>query len=404
MAVYLYKAKDIINNKIIRGELELENEQLVKKFLSDKYFYPISIRKKNVLNSDLSEIGIFKTRVKMSDITFFCKQFAAMIQAGISIGRALEICIQQATNRSFKKNLINIHEEVNKGITLSEACKKEGIFPDILVSMIECGEVSGNLDVVLHQVVEHFDTQLGTARKLKKALTYPALTLMIVIAVVIIMMVKVIPAFVEMFESTGVELPLPTQIMMKVSHFMVANGWILGIMTVGLVIGIINIKKIETGRKFVDELSLKLPLFGDLNKKALSATFAKTLAMLVASGLPMLQAMEIVKKVMNHAVAWEEIDQAIEELKHGSTLHRALKGSRIYPAIMFSMIHVGEETGALDEMMVKIGNYFNEEVQTTIDSLMVLIEPALTVLIAFVVGGIMLAVILPTFTMATAMM
>ncbi len=404
MPIYLYKAKDITRNKIVNGEIELDNELQVKKFLTDKYFYPLSVRKKNALNSDLSEVGIFKTPIRLNDITFFCKQFAAMIQAGISIGRALEICIEQANNKSLKKHLVTIHENVNKGRTLSEACKEEAIFPELLVSMIECGEASGNLDVVLNQVVEHFDNQLGTGRKLKKALSYPAITLVIVMVVVILMMVKVIPSFVEMFASTGVELPAATKLMIKISNFFVNNGLILGGIVVLLVIGLWNIKKWKEGRQFVDEMALKLPLIGELNKKTLSALFSKTLSMLIASGLPMLQAMEIVKKVMNNVVASEEIDKAIEELKQGSSLYHALRGSKIYPTIMYSMISVGEETGALDEMLIKIGHYFSEEVETTIDSLMVLIEPALTVLIAIVVGGIMLAVILPTFSMATAMM
>lgn len=404
METYLYKAKDILKNKIVKGEIEADNEGLVKKILADKYMYPIFIRKKTALNSDLDDIPFFQKPIKMTDITFFCKQFAAMIQAGISIGRALEICIQQTSHKTFKKHITNMHEEVNRGKPLSEAAAEEKIFPDLLVSMIECGEVSGNLDVVLNQVVDHFDIQLATTRKLKKALTYPVLVLVVVAIVVFIMMVKVIPNFVAMFEDIDVELPLPTRIVMSMSNFFAAH-WLPIVVVTGILVFLgMNIKKLEAGRKAVDRLSLQLPLFGQLNKKALSALFAKTLAMLVTSGLPMLQAMEIIKKVLNNAVAEEELDEAIESLKHGNTLYESIRKSKIYPVIMFSMISVGEESGALDEMLVKIGNYFNEEVQLTIDSLMVLIEPVLTVFIAVIVGGIMLAVILPTFTAAAAIM
>lgn len=404
MEIYLYKAKDILHNKIVKGEIETETEDMVKRVLADKYLYPIFIRKKNAMNSDLSEIGIFKKPIKMIDITFFCKQFAAMIQAGISVGRALEICGEQTTHKTFKKHIMNIHEEINRGRTLTEATRDEKIFPDLLVSMIECGEASGNLDVVLNQVVEHFDTQLGTSRKLKKALTYPMLVLVVVAVVVVIMMIKVIPNFVTMFEDIDVELPLATRMVMAVSDFFVTQWPIVFVITGLLAVIGFNIKKIPRGKRALDSLSLKLPLFGQLNKKALSALFAKTLSMLVASGLPMLQAMDILKRVMNNVVAEEELDKAIESLKHGNTLYDSLRGSQIYPVIMFSMISVGEETGKLDEMLVKIGNYFNEEVQTTIDSLMVLIEPVMTIFIAVIVGGIMMAVILPTFTAASAMM
>ncbi len=404
METYLYKAKDVLNNKVVKGEVETESEELVKRFLADKYLYPIFIRKKTALNSDLGDISFFQKPIKMMDITFFCKQFAAMIQAGISIGRSLEICAEQTTHKAFKKHIVNLHDEVNRGKTLSEAAEDEKIFPELLVSMIECGEASGNLDVVLNQVVDHFDVQLGTTRKLKKALAYPALVLVVVAIVVFVMMVKVIPNFVAMFQDADIELPLPTRMVMAISSFFASN-WLGIVIFTGLLIVLgLNIKKIPGGRKAVDRLSLKLPLFGPLTKKALSALFAKTLSMLVASGIPMLQAMEIIKKVLNHAIAEEELEKAIESLKHGNTLHEALKGSQIYPPIMYSMISVGEETGALDDMLVKIGNYFNEEVQTTIDSLMVMIEPILTIFIAFIVGGIMLAVILPTFTAAAAMM
>lgn len=404
MAIYLYKAKDILNNKTVRGEIELDSEELVKKFLTDKYLYPIAIRKKTVFNSDIGEIGFFKKAVKMTDITFFCKQFAAMIQAGISIGRSLEICEKQTSNKTLRKHIFNIHEEVNRGKTLSEACKEQKVFPDILVSMIECGEVSGNLDVVLNQVVDHFDIQLGTLRKLKKALTYPALVLSVVVVVVIIMMIRVIPAFVGMFAEVGVELPGPTKVVIAVSNFFVARGSVLLVLTLLAGIGLANIKKIQSTKRIADGLALKAPLFGELNKKTLTALFANTMSMLVASGLPMLQALETVKNVLNNSIAEEEIDQAIDALRYGNTLFEALKGSQIYPPIMYSMISVGEETGSLDEMLRKIGHYFNEEVQTTVDSLMLLIEPMLTIFIAFIVGGIMLAIILPTFTMAMEMM
>lgn len=404
METYLYKAKDVLHNKVVRGEVETETEDMVKRFLADKYLYPVYIRKKTAFNSDLGELSIFKKQVKLTDVTFFCKQFAAMIQAGISIARALEISAEQTTHKTLKRHLINIHEEVNRGRTLSEAARGEKVFPDLLISMIECGEASGNLDVVLNQVVTHFDMQLGTTRKLKKALTYPILVLLVVAVVVVIMMIKVIPNFVAMFQDIGVELPLATRIVIAVSNFFVAQ-WPIIFSFIGLLILLgFNIKRIPSGQKAIDTFSLKMPLFGPLNKKALSALFAKTLSMLIASGLPMLQAMDIIKKVLNNIVAEEEIDHAIESLKHGNTLNDSLRGSKIYPVILFSMISVGEETGALDEMLTKIGNYFNDEVQAAIDSLMILIEPIMTIFIAVIVGGIMMAVILPTFTAAAAIM
>lgn len=404
MDTYLYKAKDILNNKIVKGEMETESEALVKKFLSDKYLYPLSIRKKSALNTDLGDIALFKKPIKMIDINFFCKQFAAMVQAGISIARSLEICAQQSAHKTLKKHLFNLHEEVNKGKTLSEAAEEEKIFPDLLVSMMACGEASGNLDVVLNQVVTHFDTQLGTMRKLKKALIYPTFVIIAVFALVFIMMIKVVPNFVLMFKDIGIELPLATRIVIAISDFFVAHAIMIVVGTVLLGILTVNFKKIPGGKRIVDTISLKAPLFGKLNKKVLSALFAKTLAMLTTSGLPMLQAMEIIKKVLNNQIAQEELEKTIDLLKHGNTLSDALVGSCIYPPVMYSMVNIGEETGALDDMLSKIGDYLNDEVEAAIESLIVLIEPILTMFIAVVVLGMVLAIILPNFAAASALM
>lgn len=401
MEVYLYTAKDLLTQKRVKGEIETDNEEKVRKFLVDKNLYPMSIKRKNALNSD---IALFSPRVTMKDINFFCKQFAAMIQAGISIAKGLEICAQQCANKTLKRHLENIHNSVSEGRTLSQAVKEEKIFPDILVSMIECGEASGNLDEVLNQTVQHFDNQLGIRKKVKKALTYPAIVMVVVVIVVVILMIKVVPNFLGLLEETGADIPVPTQIVMAVSDFFINHGVLLGGMVIGLILICLNMKKIPSIKRALDRTSLKLPIFGDLNKKSLSATFASTMSMLVESGIPMLQAMEITKNVMNNAVAEEEMSRAIDVLKQGNSLLEAIKGSEIYPPILHSMVGIGEESGALDEMLIKISHYFKEEVDITVDNLTMLIEPAMTIFIAVIIGGIMLAIMLPTFAAATAVL
>ena len=398
METYLYKAKDLLRNKWVKGEMETESEERVKKFLTEKYLYPVSIKKKTAFNSNLWETGFLQKKIIMRDITFFCKQFSAMIQAGISIARGLEICTEQSSHITLKKHLINIYEEVNKGRT--EAVKEEKIFPDLLISMIECGEASGNLDMALRRVVDHFDNQMVIDRKIKRALIYPAIVTVTTIAVFFLMMIFVIPNYVAMFEDIDVKLPLPTLIVIAVSNFFVAYWPVILIAITLAALVLTHLRKIPVGKKMADELLLIAPVFGALSRKRLTVSFATTMAMLVASGLPMLQAMQIVKKVLNNSVAEEEIDRALELLMYVFTLHDALRDTRIYPVIMFSMIHVGEETGVLDEMLLKVGNYFNEEVQMLVDTLITFIEPLLIFFIAVIIGGIMAAVILPTFTAA----
>ena len=401
MEAYLYIARDLLTQKKVKGELQGESEESVRKLLMNKNLYPESIKRKNVLNSDITW---FKPRIKLSDINFFCKQFAAMIQAGISIAKGLEICGKQTTNKTLAGHIEHIHTEVSEGKTFSQAAEEEKIFPDILVNLIASGEASGNLDEVMRRAVEHLDNQLALRKKVKKALTYPALVLVIVAIVVVILMIKVVPAYMGLLNDTGAEVPLPTQIVIAVSDFFV-NQWgvLLGIL-IALVFVILNMKKVPSIKRALDHLFLKLPLFGELNKKSLAATFSSTMSMLVESGIPMLQAMEITKKVMGNAVAEEEMNNAIETLKQGNSLLEAISGSVIFPPLLLSMVSVGEESGSLDEMLVKISAFFKEEVEIAVDNLTMLIEPIMIMIVAVIIGGIMAAIMLPTFSAATAVM
>ena len=401
MDTYLYTAKDLLTQKKVKGELEADSEEKIRKVLMDKNLYPESIKKKTALNSNIS---LFKPKIKLTDINFFCKQFAAMIQAGISIAKGLEICSQQCTNKTLKEHLNNIHTAVSEGKTLSQAVEDENIFPDILVNLIACGEASGNLDEVMNRSVEHFDNQLGIRKKVKKALTYPIIVMCIVVVVVIILMIKVVPAFMGLLRDTNAEVPVPTQIVIAVSDFFVNEWGILLATALALAFIIFNMKKVDSIKRGLDRLSLKLPVFGNLNRKSLSATFSSTMSMLVESGIPMLQAMEITKKVMGNAVAEEEMNKAISSLKQGSSLLDAISGSTIFPPILLSMVSIGEESGALDEMLVKISTYFKEEVDIAVDSMTMLIEPIMIMIVAVIIGGIMLAIMLPTFSAASAAM
>lgn len=401
MDIYLYTARDLFTQKKTKGEIAGENEEVVRQLLADKNLYPEKVKKKNILNS---EITLFNPRVKLTDITFFCKQFAAMIQAGISVAKGLEICAKQTSNKTLRTHLEHIHEAINGGKTLSQAVEEEKIFPNLLVNLIVCGESSGNLDEVMKRAVAYFDNQLGIHKKIKKALAYPMLVMCLVVVVVIILMTKVIPAYMGLLKETGAEVPLPTQIVIAISNFFVTKWPVMLCLMIVLGLGMLNIKKIPRVRRLLDRLTLKIPLFGTLAKKSLSATFSSTMAMLVQSGIPILQALEMTKQVMDNAVAKEEMDEVMVGLRQGNNLSTALSTTIIYPAILLSMISIGEESGTLDEMLVKISAYFKEEVDGMVENLTMLIEPALIIVIAIVIGGIMAAIILPTFVAATAAM
>lgn len=404
METFIYKARNPVNGKKIKGELKSESEASVRELLINKKLEPLMISKKTAFNADLGDLALFKPRIKLQDTNFFCKQFASMVQAGISIGRGLNICADQCSNRNLRDHLRHVHQQVAEGKTLSEAIKEEHIFPPILESLIECGELSGNLDKVLKRSVQHFDDALGVRKKIIKALTYPAIVLVVVVVVVIILMIKVVPSFMGLLAETGAETPTATKIVIAVSDFMVAAWPVLLACFIALVLVILNISKIPPCKRWLDKVSLKLPLFGDLNRKSISSTFSSTMAMLVESGIPMLQAMEITRTVINNAVADAELELAINGLRQGQSLHDSLSGSEIYPPIMFSMINIGEESGSLDDMLAKISVYFKEEVDIAVDNLTMMIEPLLTIFLAVIVGGIMMAMMMPTFAAAAAAM
>lgn len=347
---------------------------------------------------------ILEEHIALKDINFFCKQFAAMIQAGISISMALEVCMQQCTNKRLKSHLRNIQEAVMCGDRLSEAAVQEKIFPKLLVHMIECGEASGRLEQVMRQTVDHFENQLQIRQRIKRALAYPTLVFLTLICVVIVLMIKVVPNFMTLLVETGAQIPNSTRIMIGLSDFIMGN-WLIILVVCVIGVGIsILIPRTKGGKEMIDQVALVLPVFGKLKKKSMSANFSATMSMLISSGIPMLQAIEITKEVMDNAVVRQELEEVMKDLKQGSSLYDALRKSSIYPPILKGMIHIGEETGALDDMLVKMSRYFKEEVQLAVEQLMVLMEPMLTIVMAFLVGGFMLAVVQPTFSAATAIM
>ena len=399
MDIYLYTARDLLTQKKVKGEMKGESEEDIYDHLVDKNLYPQVIKKKTILNT---EIRLLKSKIKLNDINFFCKQLATMVQAGVSVTEALKMCASQSSNKVLNSHIAKVYEKVKAGKALSQAVEEEIIFPPILVHLIACGERSGNLDEVMRQAVVYFENQLGIRKKVKKALTYPLIVLCLVAIVLVILMIKVVPTYMSLLDDTGAQIPLPTQIVVGISNFLIAKWQMLLIAIISSVIGVRYLKKISHIKKTIEEWYLRCPLLGKLIKQNLTATFATTMAMLIQSGIPVVQAMDITKKVMNHTKAEEEMEDAIMRLKQGETLVRALSQSEIFPLLLFNMISVGEASGSLGEVLMKMGVYFRGEVERIVDQLITLIEPAMMIIVALAVGGVMAAIILPTFSAATA--
>lgn len=401
MRVYLYSAIEILTQKKIKGEMKSESEERVWQALAEKNLYPQKIKEKRILDQ---EIVLFKPKVEIKQIHFFCKQLIVLIQAGISVPKALEICKEQIPYKTLKKYLDGISQEVSSGKTLSEAMKVQKVFPDLLVNLIACGESSGKLDEVINHAIEHLGYQMEIQKKVKKALFYPTMVMAFVLVVVIILMVKVVPVYIGLLNEIGAPLPLATKVIIQISDFLIEYGRVLFLVIVGSVFTFLKIKSRPPIHWRVDRMKIKTPLVGKVIKQSLSATFSSTMSMLIQSGVSMIEAIEMTKNVLGNAVAKKEMEDAIARIRQGESLMDALSKSMIFSSIFLNMIGIGEESGTLDEVLNQMGIYFKGEVERIVDNLTMLIEPIMIVIVAMVIGGIMAAIMLPTFSAAMAAM
>ncbi|WP_058485232.1 type II secretion system F family protein [Defluviitalea phaphyphila] len=400
MPVYTYKARDFRGN-LIKGELELDSEIDIRHYLVKKQLIPIEIKEKTAWNTDLEQLPIFKPKVKIKDIAIFCRQFAVMIESGISIGGALDILRKQIQNRSLKEIIQKVYEEVQKGRSLSEAMKEYKEFPSILINMIEAGEVSGNLDFSMKQMAEHFEKQVKIQSQVKKAMTYPVIVMTLMVAVVIGLIVFVVPRYISMFQDAEAQLPGITLALIDISNFIKEKWYILIGIIILLIFGFKYANQNKNIKYVFDKYALNMPIFGNVNRKIIAANFSQTLNILLKAGIPIIQTMEVVKKVVQNLIAQEIIDDCINEIKQGGSLAVALQQRGLFPLMMISMIRIGEESGALDSMMEKAAQFYQDEVEVAIDQMTTMISPIITLIMGAAVGFIMLAIMMPMFSLAT---
>lgn len=347
-----------------------------------------------------AQIEIFKKKVKKKDLALFCRQFYTMISAGLGIVPCLEILVSQTENKTFKNAIADTYEDVQKGMTLSESMKEhKEVFPMILVSMVEAGEVSGNLDTIMLRMAEHFEKENKLENKVKSAMVYPAVLAFATVAVVVFMLVFVMPTFVGMFEGSGTALPGPTQMLIDLSNS-IRNYWYIYVGVVAAVtFGISAYKKTKEGITFFDSMKLRLPVVKNTTRMLVTSRFTRTLSTLMSSGIPLLQAMEVVSRVVSNSIVEERLITSIESIRKGVLLSRTVKDVGIFPPMVDSMIKIGEESGSLDDMLFKTADFYDEEVDTSLTKLTAMIEPMMIIIMALVIGMIVIAMYLPMFDM-----
>ncbi|MGD9188650.1 MAG: type II secretion system F family protein [Desulfobacteraceae bacterium] len=400
MPVYLWEGKNR-NNQIQKGELEAPSEDAVRSQLNRLRVVPSKIKKKP---KDLFEnVAFLQQKVKEKDVIVFCRQFSTMIDAGLPIIQCLDILQAQQENPTFKKMLKTIKDSVESGVTLADSLKKyPKHFDSLFVNMIAAGEAGGILDVILKRLSGYMEKAAKLKGKVKGAMVYPAITIVVAVLVVVVILVFVIPVFQEMFAEFGSALPAPTQIVIVMSEFVKSKiHW----MIIGLVLFAIVFKKYygtDKGRLTVDALMLKMPVIGMLLRKVAVAKFTRTMGTMLSSGVAILEALDIVAKTSGNRVVENAIYSVRSGISEGRTMADPLQASGVFPAMVCQMIAVGESTGALDAMLEKIADFYDEEVDQAVENLTAMIEPLMIVFLGIVVGGLIVSMYLPIFKMAGA--
>ncbi len=399
MSIYLWEAQTR-KGEIKKGESEAADESVVRTQLRRQGLKPGRIKKKP---KDLFEsVPFLQPKVKEKDVVVFCRQFSTMIDAGLPLIQCLDILGSQEPNKTFAKIIISIKTDIEGGTTLTDALKKHPmIFDELFVNLIAAGEAGGILDVILARLSAYIEKAMKLKSKVKGAMTYPASVLVISFAVITLLLVKVIPVFQQMFTSMGGALPGPTQFLVNASEF--TQKYIL-YMIGAIVVFVFLFRRYyrtEHGRLKIDSLVLKAPVFGPLLKKVSVAKFTRTLATMISSGVPILDGLDIVGKTAGNKVVENALIKTRKSISEGKTIADPLKETEIFPSMVVQMIAVGEATGALDTMLLKIADFYDDEVDAAVDAMTALLEPFMMVFLGGVVGGMIIAMYLPIFQMAS---
>lgn len=399
MPMYLWNAKTRSGDKK-SGELEASSPEAVHAHLKSMGLAPDKVKEKP---KDIAEIFPFLApKVTIKDLVVFTRQFAVMVDAGLPLVQCLSILADQQENITFKNTLRAVKSDVESGSTFADALAKHPkVFDDLFVNLVAAGEVGGILDTILNRLAIQLEKQEKLRKQLKGAMVYPTTVSVIAIACIVLLLVKVIPVFEQMFADFGGTLPGPTQSVINLSNWLQAYiGYLLGgAFAFVTVYGAARQRSLAFRFK-TDQMYLKLPIFGDIIKKVAVARFTRTLGTMISSGVPILDGLDIVAKTAGNMVIEEELQQTRQSISEGKTIAEPLQGSKIFPGMMVQMVSVGEETGSMEAMLTKIADFYDDEVDTAVAGLTAMLEPIMMVFMGGSIGTILIAMYLPIFTIA----
>jgi type IV pilus assembly protein PilC len=401
MPVYAYEGRTRAGSAK-KGLIEAASEAAATAALRAQQILPTVVKAKP--KALLAELRLPQSGPKTRDLVIFTRQFATMIDAGLPLVQCLDILAEQQPNKLFQSVLRQVKSDVEQGSTFADALRKHPrIYNDLYVNLVAAGEVGGILDTILNRLAIYLEKADALARKVKGAMVYPVTVLVVAIAVVVLLLVKVIPVFQKMFAEFGGTLPGPTQMVIDVSEFM--QAWIVYILVAvgGALFAFFQARR--RSRKFryrTDALFLRLPIFGSLLRKVATARFSRTLGTMISSGVPILDALEIVARTAGNLVVEEAVMKTRAAISEGKTIAEPLAESKVFPSMVVQMVAVGEQTGAMDAMLQKIADFYDDEVDTAVSALTQLLEPLMIVFLGGTVGTILIAMYLPIFKIADA--
>lgn len=394
MPIFTYKVQNS-EGAILTGESNVESRERLIELINKSGYKALEIVEKNFI-TDISQIGIFKKKVKLGDLAQFCRQFSIMLEAGISLANSLDVLKAQTVNQTLKECLDEIYKNIQKGLSLSSVMRYyPGIFPNILLSMVEAGEASGQLDRVFTKMAEHFEKEQKQKQKVVSALTYPIVILVIAIAVVVILVVSVIPTFGNALAGMNVELPQITQIMLKISDVFSSYWYVFLLSIIALVLGIKALSDTENGKKFIDKQLLRFPMVSGVIRVMMTARLTRALTTLISSGVLLIESMEITQKILGNSILIDKMNKAIDSIKQGRGLTQTMAEMEYFPPLAISMIKTGEESGNLDFTLEKAATFYEDQLDIQIQKLTTFIEPVIMILLGGVVAFIVFSVLYP---------
>ncbi len=399
-ATFDYQVRDR-NGKLVSGQLEADSQAAVASKLRQLGYAPVSIaeHKEATLQREIKIPG-FGNKVKLKDLAIFSRQFATMINSGLSLIRALSILAEQTESERLAEVIGEIREYVEAGGSLSEAlAAHDDVFPKLYIAMVRAGETAGMLDKVLVRIADTLEKDVKLRAKIKSAMTYPVIVFIMAILLTSAMLIFIVPTFVALFEDLGGDLPLPTKMLMYASEFMTSWVGLLSYFVAPVVIwqSFKAYRKTEKGRFQLDVMKLKLPVFGNLFHKIALTRFARNLSTLMAAGVPILQALEITAETVNNGVIGNATKDVQESVREGESIAGPLTEHEVFPPMVVQMIAVGEETGGVDHMLEKIADFYDTEVETLTESLTALMEPLMIAVLGGIVGSMVIALYMPIF-------